>query len=143
MKFVLMSIYCCHNCGHSRFGSPSTGKLLDTPYQLEKFIKHTIPSTGYDRASVFRDPSTQAFGNYWVNARASGCYEIDDMGRCNIIWFASSTVGDLYENGKAGLPEDAVKLVLFSNPQRMHAYPVSSTTVSTGFCSDCGGTIYR
>jgi len=139
----MMSVLYCHRCGAEEgfLRQASTGGFLQSSYQLQKFMKHTIPSTGYDVASVFNDPSTQTYANYIVNTFASGCVEIDDRNRRNIIWVAGKTVGMKFEKGDPVLPEDAVKLVLSTDPQRVHAYPVSSTTLSTGFCSKCDGAI--
>ena len=140
-----MSVYYCHKCGVEQhgFGNVSTGLLLDSTYQLGKFMKHTIPSTGYNLASVFNDPSTQAYERYMVNTLASGCYEIDDQGRRNIIWVAGSPIGAQYRKGEYELSENSVKVVLSTDPQRIHAYPISSTSISTGFCSDCSTSVIR
>ena len=138
-----MSVLYCHRCGAKEgfLGKASSGGFLKSSYQLQKFMKHTIPSTGYNIASIFNDPSTQTYGDYIVNALASGCVEIDDRNRRNIVWGAGKPVGMLFEKGVPVLPEDAVKLVLSTDPQKIHAYPVSSTTLSTRSCSKCGGAI--
>ena len=138
-----MKTYYCHNCGlqHGYFDNVAHGKLLGTVKQREKFEKHTSPSTEFRIASIFNDSSTQAFEDYVVNTLASGCVEIDERRRRNIIWIAGKPTGALYRYGKFELPENSVKVVLSTDPQRIHAYPISSTTMSTGVCADCGGSI--
>ena len=132
-----MSVFYCHGCGAEMgyLRKPSTGGFLQSSYQLHKFMKHTIPSTVYDVASVFDDPSTQTYGDYMVNTLASGCVEIDDRNRRNIVWVAGKRVGMKFEKGVPVSSGDAVKLVLSTDPQKVHAYPVSSTTLSTRSCS--------
>ena len=63
---------------------------------------------------------------------------VDDMGRTNILWVANRQIGAQFDHGKFVLPEDSIKMVLYSDPQRIHAYPVSSTGFSTGTCEVCG-----
>lgn len=139
----MVSVFYCHRCGAEEgfLRQASTGGFLQSSYQLQKFMKHTIPSTVHDVASVFNDPSTQTYANYIVNTFASGCIEIDDRNRLNVMWVAGKQVGMKLEKGVPVLPADAVKLVLSTDPQKVHAYPVSSTTLSTGFCFKCGGAI--
>ena len=114
-----------------------TSNTLGSTYQLDKFMKHTIPSTGYDLNSVFTDPSTTAYQKYIVSASCSGSYEVDDMGRTNILWVANRHIGAQLDHGNFVLPEDSIKMVLYSDPQRIHAYSVSSTGFSTGKCKVC------
>lgn len=133
-----MSEYYCHTCGSQMFGTALTSGLLDTTYQLDKFMKHTIPSTGYELNSIFSDPTTTAYQHYAVSAACSGSYEIDDVGRVNILWVARREIGAQYDHGNFVLPEDSVKIVLYNNPQHIHAFPVSSTGFSTGRCKECG-----
>jgi hypothetical protein len=135
-----MSRYYCHQCaiklGH--IGNPTTEDVLGTTYQMKKFIKHTVPSTKYDLVSIFNDPSTQRYQDYIVEGFASGCYEINDHGRGSITLIAAPSAGARYRSGIFELPENAVRIVLSSNPQRLHTFPVSSTTLPAGFCAECG-----
>jgi hypothetical protein len=135
-----VSRYYCHQCaiklGYK--GCPTTEDVLGSTYQVKKFIKHTVSSPQYNQVSIFDDPSTQAYQDYIVNSFASGCFEIDDRGRGNIILIAGSSAGALYENGAFKAPQDAVKIVLSLDPQRLHAFPIGSTKLSTGVCEGCG-----
>ena len=68
-----------------------------------------IPSTGYDLNSVFTDPSTTTYQNYIVSASCSGSYEVDDVGRRNILWVANKIIGTQFDHGNFVLPEDSLK----------------------------------
>jgi len=133
-----MGEYYCHNCGAPIFGAPMTSNILGSTYQLNKFMKHTIPSTGYDLNSIFSDPSTTKYQNYIVSASCSGSYDLDDMGQTNILWVAGRQIGAQLDHGNFILPEDSIKIVLYSDLQRIHAYPVSCTGFSTGTCEVYG-----
>jgi hypothetical protein len=134
-----MSQYYCHHCA-ARLGyldNVRTSSLMGSIYQLDKYMKHTIPFTSYDYNSVFNDPTTQAYGDYIVNAKSAGCVEIDDRGRQNIVYYAGKEVGVLLINGKPTISEDTIKVVCSTNPQKIHAYPIEDSTISTGICEDC------
>jgi len=136
-----MSEYYCHECaalsGWMNVQNPDD--LTGTDYQLDKFIKHTVPSTYYSGAvSVFQNPEYSAYSTYVGNTAGSGCLVIDDFGRKNLIWVAGSTTGFTFENGFYRRPEDAVKVVLYDNQWKIHAYPTNSDSVDTKRCKNCG-----
>jgi hypothetical protein len=60
----------CHQCsvelGYLR--QPPTGKVVGSSYQLEKYIKHTVPDSQTEIQSVFDTPSTQAYAEFLVGA---------------------------------------------------------------------------
>jgi hypothetical protein len=134
-----MTFY-CHSCasdlGHLR--SIHTSSLTGTTYQLDKYIKHTIPDPAYDVQSLFADPSTEAYANYVLDATAAGSVEFDSLNRRNVVWVAGETVGFGLRGGIVQQPQNAVKVVLSSETDRIHAYPESSTKFSTCTCSQCG-----
>ncbi len=136
-----MSDYYCHACagifGWMNVQNPDD--LTGTEYQVDKFIKHTVPSSNYSGAvSIFQDPNLSTYATYVGNTAGSGCLEIDDLGRKNIIWVAGSTTGFTFENGIFRRPDDAVKVVLYEDQFRIHAYPTNSDFVDTKRCRNCG-----
>src|SRR3972149_3632859 len=98
-----MPKYYCHDCmktlGLITPMSPTNPTA--TQYQLDKFLKHTTPTGNYALNSVFSDPSISAYSGYLVNAGASGCLEVDDYGRKNIVWIAGSPIGITIQGGSA------------------------------------------
>ena len=135
-----MGHHLCHPCAAAEgyLASIQTGSLLQSPYQLDNFIKHTVPDPKYPWQSVFASPSTQAYAGYVVNSALSGSVEVDDRGRTNIVWVAGHLTGFQYANGQLMYPQDAVKVVLSTSTAQIHAYPQSSTQFSTGRCGNCG-----
>lgn len=135
--------YYCHHCAAKRnYLAPfHTTSLLDTPYQLVNYMKHTVPDATYKIQSVFSSTSTEAFADYVVNSSLAGSVEIDDLGRKNIIWSAGKDIGFRYEQGFLIHPEDVVKVVLSTDSGRVHAYSQSSTQFDEARCVDCGNPI--
>jgi hypothetical protein len=129
----------CHPCALAQgiVGGPISSNLTGSVYQVEKFIKHTQPSTGSLPVGVFLDPSYSAYAGFVVNSMASGSAEVDSSGRTNIVWYAGRQVGWTWQNGVPVLPNDAVKLVLAYDPIRIHPYSVSSAPWATATCSVC------
>ena len=135
-----MSAYYCIPCARAmgHLSGLQTSSLLGSTYQHDKFAKHTAPSTCYQVASVFRDPSTAAYSAYFVSASTSGTLEIDDIGRKNLIVFAGKTVGARYDVGQFVLDQQSVKIVNYSDQQRIHAFSVSSSGAGSQVCARCG-----
>lgn len=135
-----MAKYYCHGCA-AKLGYISRapeGKVVGSPYQLDKYIKHTVPDPMFAVQSVFEEPSTQAYRTYSLDALAAGAVEIDDAGRKNVIRVAGEQTGFRFEHGQVVQPTDAVKVVLSSNTALMHAYPDNSTRFETATCDQCG-----
>jgi hypothetical protein len=119
-----------------------SGSVLATTYQLDKFIKHTQPKwvvSGIN--SLFTDPSTGAYANYVVTSLVSGSVALDQYMQPTFIWYAGGTIGATYVDGVYQFPNDAVKVVLPFNDQKIHAYSVSSTGYNARKCSRCGTSI--
>jgi len=140
---TVMSTYYCHECARRRgyLSGIETGNLMETGYQLEKYMKHICPASSEVIQSVFATASTSAYGSYVVNATLAGSVEIDDKGRANIIWAAGEKIGFLYEHGVLKHPEHVVKVVLTTDSGRVHAYSQSSTEFAGASCLDCGGAV--
>lgn len=132
--------YYCHECADTLrlLPNPPGGKVVRTPYQYGKHLKHTAPNSTYSIQSIFSDSSTSAYANYLVNAMLAGAVEIDEQGRKNIIWCAGRETGFQYQSGKLVRPSDAVKVVLPINTDKVHAFPENSTSFSTAICCQCG-----
>ena len=135
-----MSEYYCHKCATSKgfFRNYYSSAPVGSSYQLEKFIKHTTPDPTYQINSVFNNSSTEIYQKYIVSASCSGSVEIDDYGRKNTIWVAGKEIGVLHINGNPVLPQDAVKVVLSTDPNKIHGYSVNSTDFHTKTCIECG-----
>jgi hypothetical protein len=66
------------------------GKVVASSYQLDKYLKHTLPSLSHELQSVFETPSTQTYRDYILDALAARSIEIDDHGSANVIWVAGA-----------------------------------------------------
>ena len=117
-----------------------TSDPLQTTYQLDKFIKHTVPLS-HPFASVFNSTSTGDYANYVVDAAASGAVELDALGRRNFVWLAGRPTGFSYKNGALVGPTDGVKVVLSSEATKVHAFPVKAANLVTQACASCGGLV--
>jgi hypothetical protein len=135
-----MADYYCHACIRSGnlVSIAVPVDLTGTQYQLAKFIKHTIPTGNYPVNSIFNDRTIQAYHGYIVNTSASGCLEVDDMGRKNMVWVAGKTVGGTIQHNLAVTPNDAVKVVLPENASALHAFPTASSSLRVQTCRACG-----
>jgi hypothetical protein len=77
--------YYCHS-GAAQLGllqDVYTSDPLQTMYQLEKFVKHTIPPS-HPCWSLFNSTSTGDYANYVVATAASGAVELDARSRRTI-----------------------------------------------------------
>ena len=117
---------------------PPVQGLIGTVYQLEKYIKHTLPDPDYPVQSVFALPSTEAYTSYIVESMAAGSLEVDDLGRRNVIWAAGEETGFLFRRGTLVQPQDAIKVVLSTSTGEIHAFPANSTTFLPAKCVRCG-----
>jgi len=134
-----MAEYYCHKCAlELHLLSPAVpDNLTATQYQLDKFIKHTAPTDPYDIISIFSDPAKETYRNYIINTSGSGCLQIDDRGRRNLIWVAGKEVGATFENGIFTIPNDSIKVVLHNNEFKIHSYPTLSDPIETKRCKRC------
>jgi hypothetical protein len=137
------SIYYCRECAEKRkLLYPPPPDPLASQYQVEKYLKHTIRDPAFSVQSVVATRNTQACADYFVAAQAPVAAEVDEKGPSNIIVAAGKTVGVQLNQGQlVGPPQDAVKVVLSSDPWKVHAYPAHSTTFTGAKCSDCNLTV--
>jgi len=134
--------YYCHRCAVilGYFQDVYTSAPLQSQYQLDKFIKHTVPLT-HPSASVFNSTSAGPYANYVVDTAASGAVELDARGRRNFIWLAAHPTGFSYQDGVLVGPTDGVKVVLSSEETKVHAFPVSASDLATRRCANCHGLV--
>ncbi len=137
------STYYCHLCalGLGLLQNVFTSDPLQSPYQYGKFQKHTELSTSYSLQSVFGSTSTGEYADYVVRAGSSGAVEIDDRGRRNLIVLATSPTGVEYRHGVKRATADAVKVVLSSAADQVHAFPFSFSNAHTERCLNCGAAL--
>ena len=134
--------YYCHRCAAQRgyLQDVYTSDPLQSPYQLDKFIKHTVPFS-HPSASAFNNTSTGEYASYVVDAAASGAVELDAYGRRNFVWLAGRPTGFSYKDGALVGPTDGVKVVLSSEATRVHAFPIKAADLVTRMCACCGGLV--
>ena len=136
-----MSKYYCHKCAEALGFLPTkiemnyTGSLV----QIDKFIKHTMPSTTYKINSIFNTNDYAKFKNYIINTIHSGSVEIDSNGRINIVWIAGEKTGATYINGSFLTDNNSVKVVKSWDCNEIHSFPTSSADLELKKCSNCGG----
>src|SRR6266481_2308497 len=132
--------YLCWRCaskkGLARDIDPSM--LMSTAYQLDKFAKHTVVDPIFRVASIFKDPRVNTYESWVVNSVASGCVALDPNGAYAYIFVAGKEVGLTYKNGSFHTVGDSVKVVLPTDPKKVHAYPMSSHTIAATKCAPSG-----
>jgi len=136
--------YLCSSCKKST-GEINTGMYSDplgSTYQQDKYKKHTVPTTGYDKQSVFIDFTETEYTGLIQEAVLSGSLEVDEQGRKNIIYPIREKIGVLYSKGIPIREQDVLKVVCSTDGERVHGFTISSTTLSTGVCKDCNNPIY-
>ncbi len=112
--------------------------LFGTQYHLDKYLKHTAPTSTHGFNSIFLDPSTVAYRDYIVTAVSSGHVQIGTSGKVNVIWVASSGTGISYQNGRFYANADAVKVVFHDDQFKIHGYPTESAELVGHTCCVCG-----
>jgi hypothetical protein len=136
-----MPSYYCHECarqhGYVSPSIPSSGLAPNAGIQLEKFIKHTAPTGVYSINSVFNDSKWETYQNYIVAGAASGCLEIDDRGRKNLLFFAGKETGLTYQSGGFMISCSGVIVVCCEDAARIHAFP-NSMSAESHTCVICG-----
>lgn len=140
-----MPTYYCHECAR-RNGlispvMPVSGLApASGAYSLEHFIKHTAPTGVYDINSVFNDPSWPTYQNYMIAGAASGCLEIDDRGRKNLLFFAGKETGLTFQSGRPTISCSGVIVVCSETSGKIHAFP-NSVPAESQRCASCGGLV--
>src|SRR5262245_15034741 len=131
-----MSQIICPECARAEKLLPSLdGKFTGTEYQLEKYLKHSVPDAAESYVTVFKAPSTAAYSGYIVAAAASGYLEVDDHNRHNVVVFASATTGFAFASGRFEGITNGVKVVVGHDPTRVHAFPFNTSVVAGRSCA--------
>ena len=118
-----MSQVICPECARAESLLPTLDdSFTGTEYQLERYIKHSVPNSSEPYLTVFKAPSTAAYSGYIVAAAASGYVEIDDWNRQNLVVFASATTGFAFASGRFEGITNGVKVVVAHNPARVHGH---------------------
>ena len=139
-----MPTYYCHSCASSigELRNICSSGPFSSTYQLGKYLKHTVPDASYSYQSIFDNTATTHYREAIVNAACSGAVEYDDRGRKNLIYVATTgRIGCSFQNGVFVRPNNTIKVVLSSDPARVHAFTESSTQYSTATCVKCGSQI--
>lgn len=148
-----MSAYYCPNCTYSIINgsivNPRACNLSGSfaSYNLyEKYRKHVLNEGIYSVNSVFTYDNFdinapikyQEYEDYCFLTSVSGSLEIDDNGRSNLVWYAQKPTGELTIYGSASGHLDSVKLVLWYDAEKIHAFPTSSVAFFSTRCAICG-----
>ncbi len=143
-----MKKYYCHKCALENGiinplypeQSPYTASvdLSGTPYQLGKFIKHTAPSGRPGIVSIFDDPTFKQYENYTITTSLSGCCEVDEMRRINLVWYAGKETGIIFEDSRFKGPAIGVKVVLHDEENKIHTFPIDYENMNIQRCEICG-----
>jgi len=135
-----MNAYFCHKCGAKRGILSGDIDIFDptgNTYQLDKYFKHYNKPSVSSTVSIFDKSGNEKYRDYIVNTLASGCVEEDIFGRVNIIWVAGKKTGYMYKDGQLQGDTDAVKVVLHTDTQKIHAFPTGSAKLSKEKCIMC------
>lgn len=134
-----MPQYFCQECARIKCLLPEIvgSRFTDNQYQLDKYIKHTAPTSLCGYKTVFKDPSTATYSNYIISTLADGYVEVDDRNRINVNYFASATAGYAISMGHVEGPVFGVKVVLGNEPDRIHAYPIDVSNIEVIRCQQC------
>ena len=138
-----MSIYYHHHCaikaGEKPYSPNPNFNYTGSADKLKKFIKHTNPTGSFDIVSTFDQKDYNSYKDYIVNTQASGSLEINDQNKRNIVWVAGKNTGLTFDNrNNLIIPADAVKVVLYLDQNKIHAFPTQSSGFQTAICELCG-----
>ena len=137
-----MSEYYCNRCGARRGLLRRVPEdLISTPYQLSKFVKHTVLNSQAKYLSTFLSTSTGDYGSLVVASVNAGSVELDDRGRTNVIFRAGRPTGRLFSKGQFIQVQPSVCVVLTSSTGEVHAFPDSDDRYRNERCRDCGAPI--
>ena len=132
-----MNAYFCHKCATKRgilSGDIEVFNPTGNTYQIGKYFKHYTKPNGASLISVFDKSGNEKYKDYIINTLASGCVEQNIFGRINVVWVADKKTGYMYKDGHLQGEADAVKVVLHSDSQKIHAFPTGSANLSNKKC---------
>jgi hypothetical protein len=136
-----MPVYYCHECARASGlvnpVLPMSGLAPTSGYTLQKFLEHTVSGMTGKLKSIFADRSWAAYQDFMVDAVNSGCLEVDDQNRKNLIVFAGKETGVTFHSGKFVASCSSVKVVLSESSGQIHAFP-SNVIAESQVCVACG-----
>ena len=139
---ISMSQYYCYECAISNgliFPVDADSlNLTGTTYQLDKYVKHTTPSTQKGLVTIFDRPDYEKYRSYIVTGTISGMLEIDDISRKNFVWYGGYQTGFEIINGNYIAPVSGIKIVCSEDDQQIHAFPVEGVSGLIYNCMICG-----
>lgn len=136
-----MPTFYCHECArkHNQIAPimPVSGFVpASGTFPHKKFIKHTAPIRIYAVNSVFNDPNWATYQNCLFAGVASGCLQIDDNGRKNLLFFAGHETGVTFQSGVPTIPCSGVIVVCSEISGSIHAFP-DATPAESQRCALC------
>ena len=136
-----MPIHYCHDCSRmSGLITPlplASGPAPTSGYQLDKYVEHTVSGMTGKLKGIFNSGSWEAYQGYMVDAINSGCLEIDDQNRKNLVILAGKETGVTFQSGEFVAPCSGVKVVLSELSGRIHGFPFDVIKESQ-VCAGCG-----
>jgi hypothetical protein len=140
-----MKKYICCGCADklNLKTSARTSDPLQSQYQVDKWYKHTIPSTSIGYQTLFDSRSSDYYAGVIYDAVDLGFVEDDDQSRLNILYCPStgSRIGRAFARGQDLGPQDMVRVVKWSEEAGIHAMLDGSSDFSAARCSRCGGPV--
>jgi hypothetical protein len=136
----------CASCADANNLRPEWWTSVDplaTQYQRRKKAKHVAADANVAELSVFDSASTPYYADCVKEALAKGALEVGSRGT-NAIFCpsAQSDIGSKYMWGSFAQRQDAVLVVLTSDPARLHARPEAFSNYSQRRCVLCGRGLY-
>ena len=139
-----MDDYYCRECA-AKNGFPNIPSGFDptgTPYQIEKFWKHTRPTGIYAVNSVYDDPSPAAYSGCLASGLAHGFWQVDGSGRTAMVWYAGKRVGQTNFKNSPPRPDSAIVIPHPYSPTSAHHYSTASDAILQGQCKMCGRPLF-
>ena len=136
--------YYCHDCAAANgfLRPPPKGEsLTDNVYKLDKYIKHTIPSSSGGYTTIVTGVTSEIYQNYVLTTVASGHVQVDSHNRINIVWVGSETTGIALQGGKFVGDVSAFKVVCHSDSNKIHGFPIAVAELKSATCIQCWKTI--
>ena len=136
-----MPVYYCHECARASGlinpVLPTSGLAPTSGYPLQKFLEHTVSGMTGKLKSIFNNGNWTAYQGFIVDAVNSGCLEVDDWNRKNLIVLADKETGVTLQSGNVVASCSGVKVVLSEVSGHIHAFPFNVMAQSQ-VCATCG-----
>jgi len=116
---------------------PTSGLTPSSGYALQKFLEHTVSGMTGKLKSIFNERGWAPYQDFMVDAVNSGCLEIDNQNRKNLIVLADKETGVTFHSGNFVGSCYAVKVVLSEVSGHSHAFPLDIPAESEVYAT-CG-----